>query len=132
MCYSNANNNGVWSKPKGIEMRSLNKNRQGTVCAVCHLVSWTAVGTIFTLARVEVVFQCIGVKFSVEALQSVYNFLATAFGRKPKILSNNAKEARELLGYSNPSSFSYDQKYCSFRAIFSNFYQNGLELLCGI
>lgn len=106
MCSNNADNNSVRSRPKEIEMRTLNKNIQGTACAVCHLVSWTAVGTIFTLARVEVVFQCIGVKFSVEALQSVYNFLATAFGRRPKILSNNAKKASKLLGYFNHFSFS--------------------------
>lgn len=66
MCYNNANNNGIRSKPKGYEMRSPNKSRQDTVRAVCHLVTWTAVRTVLILARVEFVFQCIGVKFSVK------------------------------------------------------------------
>lgn len=55
-CYNNANNNGARSRPKGIEMRPLNKSIQGTVRAVCHLVNWKAVGTILILARVEFFF----------------------------------------------------------------------------
>lgn len=77
-------------------------------------------------------FQCIGVSFSPEALQSAYSILATAFGIRPKRSSNNAQKRSVLLGYLSHLS-SKGKTYCNFiKSLISSFHWNELKLLNGI
>ena len=84
-CYNeNYNSNSVRSQLKGTKMRPLNKSIQGTVCAVCHLVSWKAVRTILILARLEFFFSVYRCQFFSGGIAICLQHFGNSFWNKAK------------------------------------------------
>lgn len=116
-CCSHASNkNGVRSRTDGIEMRLLNQIRKNTTPSVQNVTGSFGKHGDFSYTCQPCIFssQCSCVRFSSKALQSVYNFLASVPGRRPKKLSNIAWDASGLLGFLQPFFFLLGLKILQF------------------